>query len=91
MIVNLREARRQPVSVAIPVRDEEERLAACLEAVDNQARERANHIVLLLNNCTDRSAKVARGLRARLGSALHVLEIELPRESANADMPACWR
>ena len=53
--------------VAIPVRDEEERLPACLRALAQQ-RDRLGRpipprlvrVVVFANNCTDQSASVAR-------------------------------
>ena len=53
--------------VAIPVRDEEERLPACLRALAQQ-RDRLGRpippalvrIVVFANNCTDQSASLAR-------------------------------
>ena len=47
--------------VAIPVRDEAERIGGCLAALARQSVP-ADHIVLLLNNCTDRTADLVRGL-----------------------------
>ena len=73
-----------PIVVAIPARDEEDRIAACLEALDGQTGARADHIVLLLNNCADGSAGIARALRPGLKSELHVLDFELPPHQANA-------
>jgi hypothetical protein len=85
------------VVVAIPVRDEQDRIAACLEALDNQISGRADHIVLLLNNCGDHTASIAEGMRRSLSSELHVLEVELPPAQANAGharhlaMEAAWK
>jgi glycosyltransferase involved in cell wall biosynthesis len=55
--------------VAIPVRDEEERLPACLRALAQQ-RDRLGRpipprlvrVVIFANNCTDQSASVVRAL-----------------------------
>ncbi len=80
----LQKNRPGTVAVAVPVRDEEDRLEACLDALDRQVCGRADHIVVLLNNCTDRSAEIARGMRSRLNSTLHVIEMLLPPERANA-------
>ncbi|CAP56507.1 putative glycosyl transferase protein [Gluconacetobacter diazotrophicus PA1 5] len=45
-----------PVVVAIPVRDEEDRIAPCLYGLAAQTGRTVDHVVLLLNNCTDRTA-----------------------------------
>ena len=58
--------------VAIPVRDEEERLPACLRALAQQ-RDRFGQpipptlvrVVVFANNCADQSASLARKLGAR--------------------------
>ena len=73
-----------PVVVALPVKNEEDCLAACLDALDSQVGGRADHILLLLNNCSDRSASVARSLQPRLISELHVMEVRLAPHQANA-------
>jgi hypothetical protein len=77
-----------PSAVAIPVRDEEEHIGACLAALFGQS-EPPDHILLLLNNTTDRTAEIARRMAARARSAvrvpaLHVLERDLPPDQANA-------
>jgi hypothetical protein len=73
-----------PIVVALPVKDEEDRIGSCLEALDNQTAGNADHIVLLLNNCSDGTASIAKGLQPRLAATLHVVEVELPLGSANA-------
>jgi len=52
--------------VAIPARDEADRLPACLGALAAQVHARCDHVVLLLNNCADDSLDVARRLRRAL-------------------------
>ena len=74
----------RPIVVAIPARDEADRIGACLEALDAQSGRRADHIVLLLNNCTDGTAAIARSLPLHAGTRLHLLERELPPFQANA-------
>ncbi len=83
-MAKLRRAGMGPVIVAIPVNNEEAYIGACLEALENQIAGHADHIVLLLNNCTDRTASIAHGFRSRLRSALHIRDIRLPPEHANA-------
>jgi cellulose synthase/poly-beta-1,6-N-acetylglucosamine synthase-like glycosyltransferase len=77
--------------VAIPVRDEEERLPACLRALARQ-RDRLGQaippalvrIVVFANNCTDRSAGLARKLGAGLSLDIRVVEDRLPSATAHA-------
>lgn len=52
--------------VAIPARNEAVRLRPCLAALARQRHARCDHVVLLLNNCTDGSAAAAERLRAEL-------------------------
>jgi hypothetical protein len=77
-----------PSAVAIPVRDEEDHIGGCLAALLEQS-EPPDHIVLLINNTTDRSADVARATadRARAAgasTAIHVIERQLQGAEANA-------
>ena len=77
--------------VAIPVRDEEERLPACLRALAGQ-RDRFGHaippalvrVVVFANNCADRSASLARKLGAGLSLHIRVVEDRLPPATAHA-------
>jgi hypothetical protein len=74
----------RPTVVAIPVRDEADRIGACLAALDAQTAARFDHIVLLLNNCTDNTAAVARVTPLCPATRLHVLEHTFPPHQANA-------
>jgi cellulose synthase/poly-beta-1,6-N-acetylglucosamine synthase-like glycosyltransferase len=77
--------------IAIPVRDEEERLPACLRALARQ-RDRSGRsisptqvrIVVFANNCSDRSASLARKLGGGLSLDVHVVEARLPPAIAHA-------
>ena len=77
--------------VAIPVRDEEKRLPACLHALARQ-RDRSGRsisptqvrVVLFANNCTDRSASLARNLSGGLSLDVRVVEARLPPAIAHA-------
>ena len=77
--------------VAIPVRDEEERLPACLRALARQ-RDRLGQaipptlvrVVVFANNCADRSASLARKLGAGLSLDIRVVEARLPPATAHA-------
>ena len=77
--------------VAIPVRDEEERLRACLGALARQ-RDRFGlsipptlvRIVVFANNCRDRSASLARRLGESWSLNVRVMEAYLPPAAAHA-------
>jgi glycosyltransferase involved in cell wall biosynthesis len=70
------------VAVAIPVRDEANRIGECLSALARQSV-RADHVVLLLNNCTDGTAEVVKAL-PRAPHQLHLIECNLYPSSASA-------
>jgi hypothetical protein len=77
--------------VAIPVRDEEERLPACLRALAQQRNRLGQSIpptlvrvVVLANNCADQSADLARRLGGGLSLDVRVVEVQLPPSSAHA-------
>jgi GT2 family glycosyltransferase len=91
--------------VAIPVKDEEKHLPACLAALAQQ-HDRSGRsipptrirIVVFANNCTDQSASIARNLARALSLNIRVVEEELPPTSAHAgaarrgamDMAEAW-
>jgi hypothetical protein len=70
----------------VPALNEELHIAACLEALDGQVGAQFDHIVLLANNCTDATAGVARMMKTRSGTELHVVEEVLAPHAANAGM-----
>ena len=77
--------------VAIPVRDEEERLPACLRALAQQRNRLGQSIpptlvrvVVFANNCADQSADLARKLGGGLSLDVRVVEARLPFSSAHA-------
>ena len=70
--------------VAVPARDEAERIAACLEALDGQEGAQFDAIVLLVNNSSDDTAAIARSVAMRDPTRLHVIECTLPPALANA-------
>jgi len=91
--------------VAIPVRNEEDRIAACLNALiaqkDITGRPMAPGalgIVLLLNNCSDRTATIARSRLVDSGNPFALVDVALPPAQANAgfarrmalDLAAIW-
>lgn len=69
--MNIRAAR---CVVAIPVKNEADRIKDCLEALNDQAGRRLDGIVLLLNDCTDGSAAVARQVKLHPATVLHAIE-----------------
>jgi cellulose synthase/poly-beta-1,6-N-acetylglucosamine synthase-like glycosyltransferase len=77
--------------VAIPVRDEEQRLPSCLRALAAQTDELGRpldaesfSVAIFANNCRDRSANLARALQRELRLPLRVLEATLPLGTAHA-------
>ncbi len=56
----------QPFVVAIPVRNEADLIGRCLCALDMQRGTSIDHVVLLLNNCTDATSAVVERLRPML-------------------------
>jgi len=71
--------------VAIPVRDEEDQIGACIAALARQS-EALDDILLFLNNTVDRSATIARSMAAAFGCRLHVVEIAWPASEASAGL-----
>lgn len=72
------------VAIAIPVKNEAERIGACLRALGAQTGGHQAQIVLLLNNCADDTAATVKALRPSLPSLVHVVECVLPPEQASA-------
>ncbi len=70
------------VVVAIPVRDEEERITACLDALHRQTVAPCA-IVLLLNNCQDGTLAICTARQANWPQ-LHIVERELRGALASA-------
>ncbi|MCS0501255.1 glycosyltransferase [Ancylobacter mangrovi] len=73
--------------VAIPARDEEERIEACLSALLAQRREHGAAdvgLVLLANNCRDATVRRAWRLLASSDMPHRVLSVSLPSERASA-------
>ena len=70
--------------VAIPVCNEEDRIGACLEAFGRQAglSQGSFGILLLLNNCTDRTSEVVASTISRLLCPVRVLERHYASASA---------
>jgi Glycosyl transferase family 2 len=77
--------------VAIPVKDEEERLPACLRALAQQVDRSGQpipptlvRVVLFANNCTDQSASLGRSLGDIWSLDIRVVEASLPPGGAHA-------
>lgn len=77
--------------VAIPVKDEAERLPACLSALARQRDgfgrpipPRLVRILVFANNCADESASLARKLAGGLSLNVRVVEARLARAAAHA-------
>ncbi|ONG51109.1 hypothetical protein BKE38_16740 [Pseudoroseomonas deserti] len=64
--------------VAIPVRDEADHLPACLEALAQQQQSAGLAVLLLLNDCRDGSAGIARRWAASAGIPVLLQEVRLP-------------
>jgi glycosyltransferase involved in cell wall biosynthesis len=72
-----------PVVVAIPARNEADRIEPCLVAVAAQTRP-PDTVVLLLNNCDDASEATARSISPRLPFRLEIVSVALAPARANA-------
>jgi glycosyltransferase involved in cell wall biosynthesis len=77
---------RPDVVVAVPVKDEEERIVACVASLANQIDVdlASVAVILLLNNCSDSTAERIRALGPELPLAVHLREVDLPAPYANA-------
>jgi hypothetical protein len=82
---------RSGLVVAIPVKDEEERLPACLRALAHQLDRSGQpipptlvRVVLFANNCTDQSASLGRSLGELWSLDIRVVEAALPPGAAHA-------
>src|SRR3954454_8921170 len=72
-----------PVVVAIPAKNEAERIGACLTALHDQQR-RPDAVVVVLNNCTDETEAIARAMAPGLGFDLDLVCRDLLPDQANA-------
>src|ERR1700709_2710808 len=70
-------------AVAIPVCNEADTIGPCLRALFTQSAP-PDHILLLLNNCTDETESVVRRLAPDCPSALRIVSCRLPPEHSNA-------
>lgn len=60
--------------VAIPTKNEAERIGACLRALDAQTGGHSVRVLLLLNDCNDGTADVVRAMRPGLGVPIDIVE-----------------
>ena len=72
--------------VAVPVKDEAERIGACLQSLAGQVEVDFADVgvVLVLNNCRDATLQTVRDLAPTLPFCLDVRQVELHRPYANA-------
>jgi hypothetical protein len=75
--------RRDSIVVALPAKDEAERIEACLLALAHQSR-RPDAVILLANNCRDGTPVVAAGMAPALPYRLHVECRDFPMQHAHA-------
>lgn len=71
------------IIVVVPARDEAERIGRCLASVNDQ-RQHPDAVLLLLNNCTDRTETIARAMAPALRFRLDIVNRDLPFGEANA-------
>jgi GT2 family glycosyltransferase len=72
------------IVVAVPIRNEEERIGDCLRALALQEGPTRHAIVAFLNNCTDDTAATIHSLRPSLPCPVHVIEHVFPPGMDNA-------
>jgi GT2 family glycosyltransferase len=73
----------KPVILAIPVRNEVERIGSCLTALAAQTIA-PDAVLLLFNNCADGSEIEAKRISRHLPLALETISVQLPAGQANA-------
>jgi len=72
------------IIVAVPIRNEADRIGDCLRALALQEGRAHYTILAFLNNCTDGTAAVIEQMRPSLPCPMHVIEHEFAPEQANA-------
>lgn len=76
------DARRNGVSpeltIVIPAHNEEHRIGPTLRDYLAYFNAATTEIIVVLNGCTDRTAKVVTGVQRRIGANLHVIDIPEP-------------
>ena len=71
-----------PIVVAIPVKNEEAQIGACLDSLRTQTRP-FDRLVLLLNDCTDATLEICSRFRAQM-QGVEIHEATLPGHLASA-------
>jgi len=71
-----------PIIVAIPVKNEEARITACINAITEQTVN-FSHLLLLLNNCTDSSLQICLNAQAKEPN-IKIMVCDLPETLASA-------
>ena len=69
--------RWKDTAIIIPARNEAERIGDCLTALAPQCNDRV-HVILVVNNTDDDTAKIATAAAGRLGLDLTVLDLTFP-------------
>jgi hypothetical protein len=72
--------------VAIPARNEEERIEACLTALEAQNCGTPFSVLVLANNCSDRTADIVRAFATRSALTIHLFDVRLPSADAHAGL-----
>lgn len=87
------------VVVVIPARDEADHLPSCLQALADQVGldgaavdRRVYEVIILANNCTDATARLARRFAAEAANApaIHVVERAYPESEAHVGTARKW-
>ncbi len=76
--------RSENILVAVPVKDEVERIADCLRALALQSDIQADGIIVVVNNTSDDTAGLVHGLLPFLPVPIDVVEVEFPPGQACA-------
>src|SRR4051794_18307469 len=77
-------ASTEPISIIVPAKDEADVIGDCLRALHAQTHRGSVQVIVVANNCSDRTAAVARRFARsfrRRGWDLDVLELRLPTEA----------
>ncbi|MFG6636874.1 glycosyltransferase [Sulfitobacter sp. 1A12126] len=69
--------RWKDTAIIVPARNEAERIGDCLTALAPQCNDRV-HVILVVNNTDDDTAKIAKAAAGRLGLDLTVLDLTFP-------------
>jgi hypothetical protein len=70
--------------VAIPARDEEARIETCLASLATQTATEDFAVLVLANNCQDRTAEIVRNFGHDAPFDLHLFDIRVPAATAHA-------